>query len=210
MTENTEDTMRQNGRGYTTSENRTVYDSEKAQQGVRLILEAMGEDPDAPELVETWERRVPEVFETFSRGNRIDTKPEMRTFDVESTELVIKTSIPLYSFCKHHLLPYYGTVHMAYRPNGKVAGLSKLARYVRWRARRITIQEELTRDLADGFANELEAEAVLIEVTATHMCEAMRGVEAKTETTTRATAGNPTEAERRRFSDTVRRTEGTI
>ena len=87
-------------------------------------------------------------------------------------------------------------------------GLSKLPRYVRWQARRPSMQEELTRDIADGLAAELDAEAVLVEASATHMCEAMRGVETATETTTTATAGSPTDAERRRFRDAIGRTEG--
>jgi len=188
---------------------RSAFDHEKARQGVHLLLEAMGEDPDRPALIDTWKRRVPAVFETFSEGDRAAAKPELRTFDADSEELVIKTEIPIYSLCEHHLLPYHGRVYVAYKPDGEVVGLSKIPRYVRWQSRRLTMQETLTRDIAEGLADELGAECVLVEITATHMCEAMRGVETETATTTRATVGEPTDAERRRFADAVRRTEGT-
>jgi len=186
----------------------SVFDAEKAREGVRLLLEAMGEEPDRPGLADTWQRRVPDVFETFSEGDRPAAKPTMRTFETDSDELVVKTGIPVYSLCEHHLLPYHGEAHVAYRPDGEVVGLSKLPRYVRWQSRRLTMQEELTRDIADGLAGELGADAVLVEMTATHMCEAMRGVERETATTTRATVGTPTDAERERFADAVSRAEG--
>jgi GTP cyclohydrolase I len=189
----------------TTSIGDAAIDWEKARRGTRLLLEAMGEDPDRPGLVETWERRVPAVFEAYSEGERAAEKPAMRTFETDSDELVVKTGIPLYSLCEHHLLPYHGTAHVAYRPAGRVVGLSKLPRYVRWQSRRLTMQEELTRDIADGLAEEVGAGAVLVEVSATHLCEAMRGVETETVTTTRATVGTPTATERGRFDDAIRR-----
>jgi len=184
-----------------------AIDHEKAQRGVRLLLEAMDENPDRPELVETWQRRVPDVLATFSEGERPEDKPTMRTFDADSDGLIVKTGIPVYSLCEHHLLPYHGVAHVAYRPEDRVVGLSKLPRYVRWQSRRLTMQEQLTRDIADGLADEVDAEAVVVEVTATHMCEAMRGVETATATTIRATAGSPTDTEQRRFSDAIRRAE---
>lgn len=179
------------------------FDREKAERGVRLLLEAMGEDTDREKLVETWQRRVPATLETLSEGYRVEAKPTMRTFATDTDELVIKTGIPVYSLCEHHLLPYVGTVHVAYRPNGDVVGLSKLIRYVRWQARRLTMQEQLTRDIADGLADELDAEAVLVEMTATHLCEAMRGIETETTTRTSATVGAPADGDVQRFRDTI-------
>lgn len=176
----------------------------KAQRGVRLLLEAIGEDPDADELVATWRRRVPAALEELSEGYRLDEKPVMQTFDADSDELVVKTGIPVYSLCEHHILPYHGTAHVAYRPTGQVVGLSKLVRYVRWQARRLTMQEQLTRDIADGLAEEFQAEAILVELTATHLCEAMRGIKTETETRTAATAGAPTQADRDQFRATIR------
>lgn len=178
-------------------------DHEKARRGTRLLLEAIGESPDSGHLSETWQRRVPETLATLTEGTREEAKPTLRTFEAERDEVVIKTGIPLYSLCEHHLLPYYGVAHVAYRPNGAVVGLSKLPRYVRWQARRLTMQESLTDDIAAGLAAELGAEAVLVEVTATHLCEAMRGVETATETTTRATAGDPSDRDRRQFQRAI-------
>ncbi|MCU4717584.1 GTP cyclohydrolase I [Halapricum hydrolyticum] len=178
-------------------------DWEKAQRATRMLLEAVGENPDRGGLKDTWERRVPATFETLTEGQQDAEKPEMRTFEAETTDLVIKTGIPVYSLCEHHILPYHGVANIAYRPNSDVVGLSKLARYVRWQSRRLTVQEGLTRDIAEGLADEVDAEAVRVEITATHLCEAMRGVETATETTTQTTIGELTENEQRRFRSAV-------
>lgn len=178
----------------------------KAQRGTRLLLEAMGEDPERDQLEATWQRRVPEVFETFSQGQRTSDKPTMRTFPADSEDLVIKTGIPVHSLCEHHLLPFHGTVHVAYRPSDEVVGLSKIVRYVHWQAHQLTMQEELTADIAHGLADELGAEVVFTEISASHLCEAMRGVETATETTTRTTVGTPTAPERERFTQAIKNT----
>lgn len=183
-------------------------DCEKAQRGARLLLDAVGADPDSEPFVETWHRRMPAMLETLSEGTRIEEKPILRTFETTSDELVVKTGIPVYSLCQHHFLPYHGTAHVAYRPAGAVVGLSKLPRYVRWQSRKLTLQEQLTQDIADGLATELEVGTVLVELSATHLCEAMRGIETETETTTRAIVGNPTRAEREQFRDSIARREG--
>ena len=183
-------------------------DHEKAQRGVRLLLEAVGEDPDSDELADTWQRRVPDAFATLTEGQREAAKPTMRTFDAETTDLVVKTDIPVYSMCEHHLLPFFGTIHLAYRPNEEVVGLSKLTRYVRWQSRQLTMQERLTNDIASGLADELDAATVLVEMNATHLCEAMRGIETESTTTTRSTVGEPSEAERDWFQAAINRTEG--
>ena len=178
-------------------------DWEQAQRATRLLLDAVGEDVARDGLEETWQRRVPAALETLTEGNRAEAKPELRTFEAETDDLVIKTGIPVYSLCEHHLLPYHGTAHIAYRPAGQVVGLSKLPRYIRWQARRLTVQEELTQEIAGGLADEIGAGAVKIEITATHLCEAMRGVETATETTTQATVGELTDNEQRRFRSAV-------
>jgi GTP cyclohydrolase I len=180
-----------------------TIDWEKAQKGARLLLESIGEDPKRKDLIETWQRRVPDALATLSEGRRQTAKPTMRTFEANADELVVKTGIPVYSLCEHHLLPYHGVAHVAYLPKEEVAGLSKLSRYVRWQSRRLTMQEELTSDLADGLADELNANAMLVELSATHLCEAMRGVETETTTTTRAVVGDPSNAERARFSEAI-------
>jgi GTP cyclohydrolase I len=178
-------------------------DWEQAQEGVRLLLEAIGENPTDETLAETWRRRVPAALETLTEGTRETQKPAMHTFDAETEGFVVKTGIPLYSLCEHHLLPYYGTAHVGYRPGGAVVGLSKLARYVRWQSRRLTIQEGLTGDIAHGLAAEVGADAVVVELRATHLWEAMRGIETATETVTRTTVGDLTDEERRRFDRDV-------
>lgn len=183
-------------------------DREKAQRGARLLLESMGADPETDPFVETWQRRMPAMLETLSEGTRREEKPNLRTFEATSDDLVVKTGIPVYSLCQHHFLPYHGTAHVAYRPQGAVVGLSKLARYVRWQSRRLTMQEQLTQDIAEGLADELEASVVLVELSATHLCEAMRGIETATETSTRAVVGTPTSAERRQFRDAIARVGG--
>lgn len=179
------------------------FDQEKAQRATRLMLEAIGEDPDDRALTETWQCRVPETVATLTEGSRGDEKPTLRTFDAETDGFIVKTGIPIYSLCEHHLLPYHGVAHVGYRPTEEVVGLSKLPRYVRWQARRLTMQEELTTDIAKGLASEVNAGAVVVELQATHLCEAMRGVEIATETTTRATAGEPTETDRQQFQRAV-------
>lgn len=184
-----------------------TIDWSKAQEAARLLLESIGEDPDRSGLTETWQRRLPAAMETLSEGYRPAEKPTMRTFENEGYDFVIKTGIPVYSLCEHHLLPFYGTAHIAYRSDGAVVGLSKLIRYVQWRSRRLTMQERLTRKLADGLADELDAKTVLVELRMTHLCEAMRGVESKTETTTRASSAAPTEAERQQFQNAIERFE---
>jgi GTP cyclohydrolase I len=132
----------------------------------------------------------------------------MRTFEAESEDLVVKTEIPVYSLCEHHLLPFFGTVHIAYRPDGEVVGLSKLARYVRWQSRKLTIQEQLTNDIATGLADELGAGTVLVQMSATHLCEAMRGIETESTTTTRATIGEATENEQGQFQAAIQNIGG--
>jgi GTP cyclohydrolase I len=184
------------------------FDHEKARRGTRLLLEAMGRDPDEGALTETWERRVPDALETLSEGYRDDEKPTMRTFDADgsTSELVIKTGIPVHSLCEHHLLPYTGTAHIGYLPDDEVVGLSKLTRYVRWQTRRLTVQEQLTTDIAAGLAEEISADGVAVVLSATHLCKAMRGVETATETRTTATVGNAGDEARRRVLDAMRTT----
>jgi GTP cyclohydrolase I len=187
------------------SESESAIDWKKAQKGTRLLLQAVGADPDAGHLQETWRRRVPKSVESLSSGLREAEKPTMRTFETECEELVVKTQIPLYSLCEHHLLPFTGVAHVAYCPDKQVVGLSKLSRYVCWQACQPTMQERLARDIATGLQGEIGATGVVVEITATHLCEAMRGVETATETTTRATAGEVMPDDHRQFDRAVDR-----
>lgn len=185
------------------------FDEQKAREATRLLLEAVGRNPDEAGVYDTWNRRVPAMLETLTEGRRREAKPVVRTFEAETDGLVVKTEIPLYSLCEHHMLPFHGVAHVAYRPDEVMAGLSKLTRYVRWRSRRLTTQEALTRDIATGLAAELEARCVLVEVTARHMCEAMRGVETATWTTTVEQVGTVSESDRDQFREAIRRTDRT-
>ncbi|GGN22599.1 GTP cyclohydrolase I [Halarchaeum nitratireducens] len=178
-------------------------DRDQLAHATRLLLDAIGEDPGRDGLVETWERRVPAAYEELTRGYREDERPTMRTFDTDADDLVVKTGIPIYSLCEHHLLPFHGVAHVAYRPDGEVVGLSKLARYVKWASRKLTVQERLTRDIAEGLDEAVAADAVAVELSTTHLCEAMRGVEAHTTTTSRATVGDLSADERDRFRDAI-------
>jgi GTP cyclohydrolase I len=198
MQGNTESSVRGNG----ANEDRAI-DWEKAQQGAKLLLEAVGTNPESERLVETWRRRIPSAFETLSEGRRPEAKPTMRTFPAETSDLVMKTEIPLYSLCEHHLLPYHGVAHVGYEPDEEVVGLSKLPRYVRWKSRRLTMQESLTHELASGLREEIGASGVIVEIEAVHLCEAMRGIERATETTTRATIGDLSTEAVRRFERTI-------
>ncbi|MFC6824939.1 GTP cyclohydrolase I [Halopelagius fulvigenes] len=183
------------------------FNEEKAREGARLLLEAVGRDPGERSLSDTWMRRVPAMLETLTEGRRPEEKPTMRTFETETDSLVVKTGIPLYSLCEHHLLPFHGVAHVAYRPEESMVGLSKLARYVRWRSRRLTTQEALTNDIATGLADEIDAACVAVEITATHMCEAMRGVEMSTATTTRETVGELSTTDREQFRESIHRAD---
>lgn len=180
------------------------FDEQKAQEGARLLLEAVGRNPNDASVYETWNRRVPAMLETLTEGMRPEAKPAMRTFDTETSGLVVKTGIPLHSMCEHHMLPFQGVAHVAYRPRESMVGLSKIVRYVRWQARRLTTQEELTRDIAAGLDDELDAEGVLVELTATHACEAMRGVETASTTTTRENVGEVSDTDREQFRGSIR------
>lgn len=200
MTEMTHRTAQSNS-----DQDTPAIDWEKAREGTRLMLEAVGEDPDRSGLEDTWHRRVPETLATLTAGTRDSEKPTMRTFEAPDAGTVIKTEIPLYSLCEHHLLPYHGVAHVAYIPDDAVVGLSKLPRYVRWQSRRLTMQEALTQDIATGLHEEIGANGVIVETRATHLCEAMRGVERATETTTRAVSGSVSEAVVRRFEQAIDR-----
>ncbi|NNU83984.1 GTP cyclohydrolase I FolE [Geobacillus sp. BMUD] len=154
---------------------------------VRLILEAIGEDPDREGLVDT-PKRVAKMYAEVFAGLQEDPKQHFQTvFSEEHEELVLVKDIPFYSMCEHHLVPFFGVAHVAYIPRGgKVTGLSKLARAVEAVARRPQLQERITATIADSIVEALEPHGVMVVVEAEHMCMTMRGVKkpgAKTVTT---------------------------
>lgn len=153
-----------------------MIDQEKIKQAVRLLLEGIGEDPSREGLVETPER-IARMYEEIYGGLTEDAGVHLaKTFTVEHSEMVLEKDITFYSTCEHHLLPFYGKAHIAYIPDGRVVGLSKLARTVEVYARRPQIQEQLTGQIADALETYLEPKGVMVMIEAEHMCMTMRGI----------------------------------
>lgn len=144
----------------------------------RKIIEAVGEDPNREGLVKTPERAA-KAFMYLTRGYRqnIDDLINNAIFTSDTDEMVIVRNIELYSMCEHHMLPFIGKAHVAYLPAGKVLGLSKIARIVDYFARRLQIQEVLTKQIADCVNDAIEGMGVGVVIEAKHMCMMMRGVE---------------------------------
>jgi GTP cyclohydrolase IA len=149
----------------------------KIEEAVRMILEAVGEDPEREGLLDT-PKRVARMYEEIFAGLAQDPKEYFETiFGEDHEELVLVKDIPFYSVCEHHLVPFYGKAHVAYIPkNGRVTGLSKLARAVEAVSRRPQLQERITSTVADSIMEKLEPHGVMIVVEAEHMCMTMRGV----------------------------------
>ena len=157
---------------------------------IRNIISSIGEDPTREGLVDTPKRVVSALLE-LTCGYGMD--PELilsKQFDEKHKELVIVKDIPLYSMCEHHMLPFFGKVHIGYIPNGKVVGLSKLARLVNCFGRRLQVQERLTSQIADSIVKHLNPEGCMVIVSARHLCMELRGVKATgCETMTSAVRG---------------------
>lgn len=153
-----------------------MVDLEKAEEAVRLLLEAIGEDPNREGLVET-PRRVAKMYEELTQGYEQSAKQHLsKVFNSADAEIVLEKDISFHSLCEHHLLPFFGKVHIAYIPKGKVVGLSKLARVVEVFARRLQIQEQMTNQIADAVNDELSPLGVLVIIEAEHTCMTMRGI----------------------------------
>mgnify|MGYP001352470540 CR=1 FL=1 len=153
-----------------------MIDQEKIKQAVKLLLEGIGEDTGREGLKETPER-IARMYEEIYGGMDEDAAEHLKkTFHVENNEIVMEKDITFYSTCEHHLLPFYGKAHIAYIPDGKVVGLSKLARTVEAFARRLQIQEQLTGQIADALMEHLKPKGVLVMIEAEHMCMTMRGI----------------------------------
>lgn len=151
-------------------------DKEKIKQAVTLFLEGIGEDTKREGLTETPERIAQMCEELFAGYESSAAEHLDRTFSSKQTGLVVEKDITFYSVCEHHLLPFYGKVHIGYVPEGRVVGLSKLARTVEVYARRAQIQEQLTDQIADAVMDILKPHAVLVMIEAEHMCMTMRGI----------------------------------
>lgn len=154
-------------------------DKKKIENAVRDILEAVGEDPNRPGLLET-PRRVANMYEEMFSGLTEDPKQHLKFFDEKSNdEMVIVRDIPFASMCEHHLLPFVGKAHIAYIPSeNKIIGLSKIARIVDNFAKKPQVQERLTHDIADFLYKEMNAKGVAVIMEAEHMCMSIRGAKA--------------------------------
>lgn len=149
---------------------------QKIQDGVRLILEGIGEDLNREGLRETPER-IARMYEEICGGMTEDAGTHLqKTFSVSDSGIVMEKDIVFYSMCEHHMLPFYGKAHIAYIPNGRVAGLSKLARTVEVYARRPQLQERMTVQIADAIMENLDAKGAMVIIEAEHMCMTMRGI----------------------------------
>jgi len=149
----------------------------KIEKAVRDILSAIGDDPKREDLIDT-PRRVADMYEEIFSGIKMDPEKELEVILGEKhNEIVLLKSIPLYSVCEHHLLPFTGKVHIAYIPkSGRVTGLSKLARVVEIYSKRLQVQERLTTQIADIIMQKLKPLGVLVVIEAEHLCMSMRGV----------------------------------
>jgi len=151
-------------------------DLDRIRRAVREILNAVGEDPDREGLRETPDR-VARMYAEVFRGLHQDPREHLKkTFTQKYDEMVLIKDIQFESFCEHHLLPFTGKAHVAYLPNGKVIGLSKIPRVIDVLSRRPQMQERLTEELADLLMRELDAKGVAVVMEASHSCMTVRGV----------------------------------
>lgn len=153
-----------------------MVDKEKVMEGVKLILEGIGEDTKREGLLETPDRIARMYEEIFAGMDQTAEEPLSKTFHVENDEMVIEKDITFYSTCEHHFMPFFGKAHVAYIPDGKVVGISKLARTVEVYAKRPQIQEKLTAQIADALMEYLKPKGAIVMIEAEHMCMTMRGI----------------------------------
>lgn len=153
-----------------------MIDKSKVEQAIELLLEGIGEDVNREGLIET-PQRIAAMYEEIYGGMDMDPAEILKKrFKVTGSEMVIEKNITFYSTCEHHLLPFYGQVHIAYIPDGEVVGLSKLARLVEVYAKRPQIQEQMTAQIADALMDNLHPKGVMVMAEAEHMCMTMRGI----------------------------------
>ncbi len=153
-----------------------MTDQEKIRQAVRLFLEGIGEDPEREGLKDTPDRIARMCSELYGGMDEDAGVHLARTFSADNSEMVLEKDITFYSMCEHHALPFYGKAHIAYIPDGKVVGLSKLARTVEVFARRLQIQEQLTGQIADALMEYMKPRGAIVMLEAEHMCMTMRGI----------------------------------
>lgn len=158
------DTKRENGRGA---------------QIIRNLLKCLGEDPDREGLKETPDR-VSKMYGELLSGYNQDEKSIFKTFSSRGYhEMVTVANIDFYSLCEHHMVPFFGKVHVGYVPNGRILGLSKFARLVEVYAKRLQTQENLTKQITDSLENNLHPKGLIVHIEAEHLCVSMRGIKKK-------------------------------
>ncbi len=153
-----------------------MVDHEKIKEGVRLLLEGIGEDVGREGLKETPDRIARMYEEIYGGMGESAAEHLSKVFSVRHNEMVLEKDIVFYSTCEHHLMPFYGKAHVAYIPDGKVVGLSKIARTVETYAKRLQIQEQMTGQIADAIIEHLAPQGVMVMLEAEHMCMTMRGI----------------------------------
>lgn len=153
-----------------------MVDKAKIEQAVRLLLEGIGEDITREGLIDTPDRIARMCEEIYGGLGHEADQHLLKQFPVENNEIVLEKDITFYSMCEHHLMPFYGKAHLAYIPNGKVTGLSKLARIVEVYSRRPQIQERLTVQIADALERTLDPKGIMVMLEAEHTCMTMRGI----------------------------------
>jgi GTP cyclohydrolase I len=153
-----------------------MVNRKKIEEGVRLLLEGIGEDVTREGIADTPDR-IARMYEEIFGGMEENAAEHLtKTFTAENNEMVIEKDIVFYSTCEHHMMPFYGKAHVAYIPDGKVIGISKLARTVEVYAKRLQIQEQMTAQVADAIMEYLNPQGVMVMIEAEHMCMTMRGV----------------------------------
>lgn len=171
--------------GYKKIEEYDVETTQKMSGFYQEILKDLGEDPQREGLVKTPER-VAKALQFLTHGYDIDPKKviESAMFNEDYSQMVIVKDIEVYSMCEHHMLPFFGKAHIAYIPNGKIVGLSKIPRVVDAFARRLQVQERLTNEIRDCIHETLQPLGVAVVIEASHMCMQMRGIEKQNSVTT--------------------------
>ena len=171
--------------GYQKKEEYNQELTDKMSKVYKDILEDIGENPEREGLLKTPER-VAKAMQFLTHGYDIDPKKIMESamFHEDYSQMVIVKDIEVYSLCEHHMLPFFGKAHIAYIPNGKIVGLSKIPRVVDAFARRLQVQERLTNEIKDCIQETLEPQGVAVVMEASHMCMQMRGVEKQNSVTT--------------------------
>ncbi|WP_420492515.1 GTP cyclohydrolase I FolE [Buchananella felis] len=177
-TEHAQQAAQSTGRKARRAKHSGQYDAAAVERAIRDLLVAVGEDPDREGLRDTPARMARAYRELFGGLEQDPARHLEAVFDIGHEELVIVRDIPFYSTCEHHLLPFHGQAHVGYipGPDGRVTGLSKLARVVEGFARRPQVQERITSQVADALVERLGAQGVIVVLEAEHMCMSMRGV----------------------------------